>query len=105
VFAFAGPGEVSQGGCWVKPEHECGAFRSQVSYGPITDLERTGTGALQSLGVRDAETINGHATNEITLLVARSGKSGKGHEFLLKCDPSPLPPLQWLWLAGDGFAA
>lgn len=23
----------------------------------------------------------------------------------VKCDPSPLPPLQWLWLAGDGFAA
>lgn len=23
----------------------------------------------------------------------------------VKYDPSPMPPLQWPWLAGDGFAA
>ncbi|WP_341711529.1 hypothetical protein [Erythrobacter sp.] len=56
-------------------------------------------------GLRVAETISNHATRKIILSAARSGKSGKGHVILLKSDPSPMPPLQWPWLAGDGFAA
>jgi len=38
--------------------------------------------------------------------VALSGLAvQEGHGSLFKSDPSPMPPLQWLWLAGDGCAA
>ena len=65
-----------------------------------TERRRVAVARLQQ-----AETINCPVMVNIALLVAQSCKSGNGHGFLLKCDPSPMPPLQWLWLAGDGFAA
>ncbi len=70
-------------------------------------LDRLGTSdsAAHMALMWGADTFGNHATRKITLTAAGSGKSGKGHGILLKCDPSPMPPLQWLWLAGDGFAA
>lgn len=73
--------------------------------GRVRRREWTADGALQWQGARMRKRSTVTRAVNIVLLVARSGKSGRGHGFLLKCDPSPLPPLQWLWLAGDGFAA
>ena len=95
VRAVAG---ASQGGV-VRPigvRSGASRFRDRVGSGYCTS---------KSVWLCTAETISNHATRKITLFAARSGKSGKGQIILLKCNPSPMPPLQSLWLAGDGYAA
>jgi hypothetical protein len=84
-------------------------FAASLSMGfgvPNADgTDKTEHWLLPSSGSGDAKT---HCKRTVCRpLFSKLGRGSPDSAMIsrLKCDPIPMPPLQWLWLAGDGFAA